>query len=283
MISTHLRNGEFVEADYATDRSLLYGDGVFTTLVLKEGRLILIDNHLDRLKRDSQRLNINNVCIEQLKLQISKAIKSHTDGIIRITIARSSGQRGYLCENNQPVYWISINSWPEHIKRYQQKGINVRLCKQLLSKNPTLAGIKHCNRLEQVLARNEWHDDSYQEGLMMDFDGHLIEGTMSNLFYIKQDTLFTPELTYSGVNGIMRDVIINAAKQSNIPLMIAPVTIEQIKQADSVFVTNSVIAIWMVNRFEEITYLTTSSLKKDKTVDNIIDKINAEIHKTLSL
>ena len=276
MISIHLRNGELVEAKYATDRSLLYGDGIFTTLVLRDGRLLLIDKHLDRLKRDSERLKIDNVSIELINQQINKIIQNQTNGIIRVTISRSSGQRGYLCTNKAPIYWLSFSPWPEHIESYQHTGINVRLCQQRLSKNPTLAGIKHCNRLEQVLARNEWHDDRFQEGLMMDFDDSLIEGTMSNLFYIKDDTLFTPELTYSGVNGIMRDEVIAAAKQLNIPLKISSISVEEVKQADTLFVTNSVIAIWKVNQLDDFYFSTAAD-------DRIFVKIKDEIYKSLSL
>ena len=89
-------------------------------------------------------------------------------------------------------------------------GVAVRICRQRLSEQPALAGIKHLNRLEQVLARSEWTDTEIAEGLMLDSAGRLIEGTMSNVFLVREGVLYTPRLHRCGVAGVMREVILTA-------------------------------------------------------------------------
>jgi len=245
------RNGDIIDQDIATDRGLLYGDGVFTTIAIKEGKARYLELHFQRLLHDCQRLKIDSVPLADIKLAFETSVKNVTDGIARITISRSSGERGYLCVEAKPVYWISISPLPTHLELYSKQGIKVRICEQRLAQNKTLAGIKHCNRLEQVMARNEWHGDQFQEGLMRDTEGNFIEGTMSNLFIIKNQQLLTPDLTFSGVEGIMRRLIISLAQQANIPVNITSIKSRELFSADGAFVTNSVIGIWPICSIEQ--------------------------------
>ena len=248
------RNGEPISTAIATDRSLLYGDGVFTTIAINNGQPLLFQKHLNRLTNDCQRLKIDNLSIEDIKSQFFSAITNVERGIVRITISRSSGGRGYLCNKAEPVIWISVNDWPSHIELYRQSGINCRICQQPIHPNPSLAGIKHCNRLEQVLARNEWHDDQYQEGLMLDPDGNVIEGTMSNIFLIKDQQIFTSDLAFAGVDGIIRKTIIDIAMRLQIPLIVSTISVQDLLTADTLFITNSVIGIWRINKLNEQQY-----------------------------
>ena len=246
-----LRNGTFVSSQIATDRSLLYGDGIFTTIAINNGRPLFLKQHLDRLVHDGQKLKINHISLASIETALFKAIQGLDYAIARITISRSSGERGYLCTQGEPVYWITVSDWPVHIEKFRKLGIRVRICQQRLASNPSLAGIKHCNRLEQVLARNEWHTDNYQEGLMLDSADNVLEGTMSNLFLIKEGKMLTPDLTFAGVEGIIRALIIDIAKQQNIPLTIARVSRQDIETAEALFVTNSVIGIWPITQLDE--------------------------------
>ncbi|MCP3673344.1 MAG: aminodeoxychorismate lyase [Gammaproteobacteria bacterium] len=273
-----LRNGELISSDIITDRSLLYGDGVFTTIAISNGKPCLFQQHLNRLANDCQRLNIDNFSIENIQSQFFSAIINIETGIARITISRSSGERGYLCNKAEPVIWISVNDWPTHIEQYKQSGINCRICQQPIHPNPSLAGIKHCNRLEQVLARNEWHDDQYQEGLMLDPDGNVIEGTMSNLFLIKDQQLFTPNLAFVGVNGIIRKAIIDIAKRLQIPLLVSSISVQDLLTADALFITNSVISIWRINLLNNQQYDNHPIIK---LLENELDKL--DLHETKHL
>ncbi|MFT5450966.1 MAG: 4-amino-4-deoxychorismate lyase [Enterobacterales bacterium] len=268
-MSNSYRNGETVASDIATDRALLYGDGVFTTIVIKDQKALFIEEHFKRLLDNCQQLKIINLPLDEIKISFSSAIEHIKQGIVRITVARSSGERGYFCANPKPVFWITSSDWPVHIQLFRASGINVRYCEQRLSQNPSLAGIKHCNRLEQVLARNEWQSDDYQEGLMLDTQGHLIEGTMSNLFIIKNNLLITPTLTLSGVKGIMRQKVIEIAQSEGIEVNIMDIKPEDLKSAEAAFVTNSVIGIWSINKIENHSF----------TKNPLIEKLQQSLHK----
>lgn len=114
-----------------------------------------------------------------------------------------------------------------------------------------LAGIKHLNRLEQILARNEWQDDNIFEGLMLSSHGRVVEGTMSNLFFIKSGKLYTPDLSNAGVAGIIRDVILEVAHSLKIPTNIAHINVAELNAADEIFITNSLLGAWPVCQLEQ--------------------------------
>ena len=138
-----------------------------------------------------------------------------------------------------------MHPFPVYPESYQQHGITARLCKTRLGLNPTLAGMKHLNRLEQVLARAEWSDDSVQEGIVLDLNGYVIEGTMSNLFYAKNGKLFTASLNLCGIAGILRGWIFE-----QLPVMEHDFFLEQLLYADEVFVCNSIMGICGVQKIE---------------------------------
>jgi 4-amino-4-deoxychorismate lyase len=126
----------------------------------------------------------------------------------------------------------------------------VRLCTTRLGSNPQLAGIKHLNRLEQVLARQEWNDPDIREGLLLDAEGFMIEGTMSNLFTVTGKSLATPDLTGCGVAGIMRTVVLEQAASLGLDVTVKPLPLAAVQQADEVFLTNSLIGIWPMIELE---------------------------------
>ena len=126
------------------------------------------------------------------------------------------------------------------------------LCKTQVSINENLAGLKHLNRLENVLARNEWNQSGNHgiiDGLMLNANQHAVEGSMSNLFAVKNNSLYTPDLTQSGVNGIMREVIIEIAKKIDIEVSTAKMKVDELLVMDELFITNSLIGIKSVNKF----------------------------------
>ena len=122
-----------------------------------------------------------------------------------------------------------------------------------LSKQPSLAGIKHGNRLEQIIARSQWKE-GWQEALLLDSDDQVIEATQSNIFLIKNNKLVTPSLDASGVAGVMRQCVINEAKDNGFDVLIKPMSVDEVMRADEVFLTNSVIGIWPVNEFNQVKY-----------------------------
>jgi len=146
-----------------------------------------------------------------------------------------------------PTYCIGV--FPVDVLRSNNylTGIDMRICAQRLSANKSLAGMKHLNRLEQILARSEWQDE-YAEGLLMDESGSVIEATVSNLFAVKHGKLYTPDLSSSGVAGIMRRTIMEIlAPTLSLDVEIESINLDFLRAADELFVCNSVYGIWPVN------------------------------------
>lgn len=250
-----LVNGESRQTLAISDRGLQYGDGLFETLSVVNGKPVFLAAHLQRLLAGCQRLLIPDPDLDQLKQEIEQLCCDASQAVLKIIITRGSGGRGY--RQPDPIHAtriLSLHPFPVYPLDFQQQGISLRLCRQTVSINPRLAGIKHLNRLEQVLARAEWQDDQVQEGLMTDLNGLIIEGTMSNLFWIKAGVLHTPSLEQAGIAGIIRQIVLNIAQQADIATSVDTVSAEQLAVADEVFMTNSVIGIWPVRQFEQHTY-----------------------------
>ncbi len=154
----------------------------------------------------------------------------------------------------EPTRILQVSDWPEYPPDYADKGIRLTLCETRLAQQPRLAGFKHLNRLEQVLARAEFGSE-YQEGLVRDTSGNVIEGTMSNLFVIRADgTVCTPELTQCGIAGVMRRYIIQTLEKFGVQCHIHPLTLRDVEQAEALFMTNSLIGIWPVREFSNKYY-----------------------------
>lgn len=236
----------------ADDRGLLYGDGLFETIAVRDGVPQLWPQHMARLQRDSRRLGITLPAEELLQSEAQALCATSGRGVLKIIITRGSGGRGYRpAPQSVPRRILSLHPWPDYPVHCWQQGVAVRLCDTRLGRNPRLAGIKHLNRLEQVLARNEWDDAAIAEGLMLDTDGLLIEGTMSNVFLVRDGELRTPALEHCGVAGVMRGHVMALAAELGIPCAVMPLGLTEVGRADELFVCNSLIGIWPVRRFQE--------------------------------
>lgn len=247
-----LINGEYAETVSVFDRGLHYGDGLFETMAVRNGKIHLWDAHWERLTLGCEKLSINLPNKEIFDNEIALLIKNKSDNqdqyIVKLIVTRGIGERGYRYAEKQNITRIlACHSWPNYPDSFQSKGVAVRYCETILSKNSKLAGLKHLNRLEQVLARNEWDSDEFQEGLMLTDDGHVVDGTMSNVFAIKENMIFTPELSLCGVTGVMRKTVIQIAKKLGLPVYEKTFTKSELEQADELFLTNSLFGIWPVS------------------------------------
>ncbi len=257
-----LVNGKPTDCLPVSDRGLQYGDGVWETIAIKAGQAIQLKAHLDRLKRGLDALAITGLDCVLLNQEITQHIADEKQSILKIIITRGSGGRGYNPQGcHQPTRILSLHPSPVYPDSYTKEGVDITLCKTRLSHNPLLAGFKHLNRLEQVLARAEV-ELSFQEGLVMDYNDHVIEATMSNVFVVESDTeIVTPSLDLCGIEGIARSCIIAELKNMNITLRIEPITIKEIESAQGVFLTNSIIKIWPVKQFQELHYAIPDSVR----------------------
>ena len=235
------------------DRGLAYGDGVFETIALRQGQVQLWSQHCQRLTKGLLTLGLSQNqqdaqhLIEQLRLDVVAAagLYSHEHGVIKLTITRGVGGRGYLAPQS-PIHTriVNVGPWPMGREDLPKTGIHARLCNHPWSNNAALAGLKHLNRLDQVLARNEWQQGNIHEGIMRNQQGHVISGVMSNLFIEQDGILIQPLLDDCGIHGVMAQQVCVVAKQLSIPVQQKIIPLDQLLQADAVFLTNSLNGIW---------------------------------------
>jgi 4-amino-4-deoxychorismate lyase len=243
----NLVNGVAGDAVSVRDRGLAYGDGVFRTFPLRGGKPVLWRRQYAKLAHDCHALKIDCPAVETLEKDLVLIGAAEPDCVVKIIITRGDSLRGYAAPvESAPTRVVIASPLPLYPPHYGEKGVQAHLCRIRLAPQPALAGIKHLNRLENVLARTEWSDAAIAEGLMCDVDDDVICGTMSNLFLVKDGKLLTPELARCGVNGVMRDLVIELAHDHNIPLRITTISIDELLAADELFVVNSVIGLWPI-------------------------------------
>ena len=244
---TALVNGKITRFLDIADRGLQYGDGIFTTLSVQEGVAIFLGRHLARLQSDALRLRIPFPDLAVLTEEVQRLAYMHSSCVLKIMLTRGVGGRGYSAtKQSQGTRILSAHPRPDYPMTIRELGIKARFCDIRLGLNPRLAGIKHLNRLEQVLARAEWDDEGIREGLILDYQGFLIEGVMSNVFLVSNDVLRTPLLDRCGVAGVMRGLVLENAAFLGLSVDEARILPEEVDSADEIFLTNTVIGIWPV-------------------------------------
>ena len=248
-----LVNGVETDCIPVNDRGFQYGDGVFETIEVSAGRPIFLTQHLARLSESCVRLKIPKPDTDQLTDEVCHICKQANQAVAKIIITRGVGGRGYRQpEMIQPTRVISLHPFPDYPQTYSEQGINARFCSARLGLNPMLAGIKHLNRLEQIMARAEWDDNTIQEGIMLDVNNRIIEGTMTNLFYVKNNVTYTSALQFAGVAGVVRGIVKELLKESYLTLVEHEFGKKTLYAADEVFVCNSIIGVWPVKQIGNV-------------------------------
>lgn len=249
-----LVNGRPSDTLSLNDRAIQFGDGVFRTIKQRAGRLVFWRRQYRKLCADCATLGIA-APIEALLLADIRALTSQTglqDAVIKIIVSRGESQRGYAvpadCQAKRIVQIAALPNYPASL--YQQ-GATLRLCEIRASWQPALAGIKHLNRLENVLARREWSDPAILEGLLLDRDGYVLEGVMSNVLVRKANTLQTPLLDAGGVAGVMREVVLEAAANLGWQLEQCRLTPDDLHSADKIWICNSLLGLMPVSRLDD--------------------------------
>ena len=231
----------------AADRGLAYGDGVFRTLRLQAGRPVSWERQYAKLQHDCTALKIPCPSAAVLSAELQQLGKTQADGIAKITITRGVSARGYApAAQPETSRIVSVTPIPSYLPEYAREGVRLHMCQLRLGHQPLLAGIKHLNRLENVLAASEWQDQDMPEGLLRDISGHVISGTRSNMFMLRSNILYTPNLSRCGVAGVQRDRVMDWAKQHDVACRVADLTMEELAQADEIFLVNSVFGLWPV-------------------------------------
>ncbi len=245
-----LINGRPATALDVADRGCHYGDGVFETIAVSGGEPLLWDRHLERLQRGCAHLGIVAPLAQVLTAEARQLVAGRQRAVLKILVTRGPAGRGYApAPTSVPSRVLLSGPWPDYPAEFAREGVAVRWCAMRLARQPRLAGIKHLNRLEQVLARSEWTGGE-AEGLMRDTEGYVIEGTMSNVFAVVRGTLLTPELSQCGVAGVMRAQVIAQARAAGLVCRETVLQPADIESADEIFLTNSLIGLWPVRSLD---------------------------------
>lgn len=242
-----LVNGIPSDSIPADDRGLLYGDGVFRTMRRVDGISLCWPRHYRKLAADCAALGL---CCPDVAVLETELAQLPQDCVSKIIITRGHGTRGYAVgQGVAPTRIVTASPLPLYPENFYHAGVKVHLCTLRLASQPRIAGIKHLNRLENVLARMEWNDAEIAEGLLQDEKGDVIEGTMSNLFAYRDGVLHTPDLSRCGVAGVQRERILEFSSELGMKSRIGSMTLESLMQADEIMLSNSIIGLWQVREF----------------------------------
>lgn len=247
-------NGVETSAIDIADRGLAYGDGVFETMRVVDGEIPLLALHLRRFLKgvsvlglgDEKRLKhdfINYINVALSEIKNNACLDS---SLIKMIITRGNGGRGYVPPEDAHCHFIAqVFDLPSYPESHSSEGVSICECQYRLGFQPQLAGIKHLNRLDQVLASQELFDEP--EGLLLDYNDNVIEGTKSNILIFKSGKVFTPNLDACGVHGVLRDELLNPSHSLSLKVELADLTIDDISSSDGLAMINSVFGMWFVD------------------------------------
>ncbi|QHS09488.1 aminodeoxychorismate lyase [Sinimarinibacterium sp. NLF-5-8] len=241
------------ESTVLHSRALHYGDGVFRTILVANGVLVDEALHWQKLAEDCAVLAIDPPDVQVLHAAVRARVAEAPEGILKVIVARRSTGRGYAPQTHACDYWLLYSTPAKPDLAAYRTGICAEFSPVVLSEQPLLAGIKHLNRLDQVLASRNG-SPAIQERLMCDRAGQVVCGTRSNLFIVDNGVLKTPPLDHCGVAGIMRSKVLALASGLGIAVVMTPLKREDLQQAEEVLVTNAVQGIWPVQRLDQWSY-----------------------------
>lgn len=244
-------NSKVADSISLLDRGFNYGDGVFSTGKIKDGEVGLIELHIDRIQKSCDLLHITPPDLVLLKSRMITLAKKYELAVIKIVITAGSGGRGYARNLHvKSNVIITVHDYPEHYSLWKKNGITLGKSTTQLGINPALSGLKHLNRLEQVLIRHELDQTINDEILVCNINNHLIEASSSNVFWFKGNEIFTPDVSCSGVAGLMRQHII----KNTLGVKIVKGSDENIINADAAFICNSVMGIVPIKQYLTYSY-----------------------------
>ena len=253
-----LVNGLPGDSVSAADRGLHYGDGLFETIACRGGRPRWLALHLERLQRGCARLGIAAPPAAVIGQEIDTLAADHAACIVKLILTRGVARgRGYRpAGDEQPTRVLSRHPWPGSPAAWRLGLSPVRL-----GENPSLAGLKHLNRLEQVLAQRE-RAPELDEVVMQSHSGAVISGSMSNLFLVEGEQLVTPALDRCGVEGVMRRLVLETAPAAGWRVAIEAVNVARLRAAAGLFATNVRLGVQAVARFEDRAYAADARLAR---------------------
>lgn len=237
-----------------SDRALAYGDGLFATMLSSGGTIQFLDIHLRRLHDGAARLGFSWTAGEALRSHLVQLAIQHPAHCIKLLLSRGCGGRGYQPPTRpQPVLLISIHPLPSHYQQWQLQGIKLARTQVQLGHQPLLAGIKHLNRLEQVLIKTTI-PSGVEDVWVQDCDGQVIESSIGNLFFISGEQVLTPALSYCGVAGVMRQQIMEQLLDMGLNVTATAVSPQLMFSANHILMSNSLLGAVAVTGVDNMDY-----------------------------
>lgn len=242
-------NGKPGSAISALDGGLHYGHGLFETMAVKDGRILLEKYHLERLSEGCKRFRLRLPSHVVLERELGAASEGAKRLLLKLIVTRGVSRPSHNSLSlGESTRILLAYPWRDYPAAWYEHGIRVHICETHISRNSRLAGLKHLGRMEQVLARDEWTEaDDIQEGLMVDEEGSVVQGTETNVFaWLPHGVLATPILRLSGVAGVMRRYILEQAEKTGVQVRIATLSLPELMGANEIFVCNSIVGVWPV-------------------------------------
>jgi 4-amino-4-deoxychorismate lyase len=236
------------------ERALHYGDGLFETIACVAGRPRFPGLHFKRLAEGCARLGLE-ADLAVLAREVRELAAGCERAIVKVLVSRGAARaRGYALTGREHATRITLRyAWAGDDPLAALQGVRVRLAAVRLGENPVLAGLKHCNRLEQVLARAEWSDPEIAEALMFSSSGALISGTMTNVFLVQEGKLCTPRVDRCGVAGVMRAVVLTAAAAAGLSPEERVLEAADLERAEELFLTSALTGVRPVRELAQRT------------------------------
>ena len=239
-------NGEFVPEEKAVvsvfDRSFRYGDGLFEALLVVNGKMFRWAEHAARMERSAEFLQLSIPYSREEMCRIAQELIERNglpDAVLRLQVSRGTGPRSYAPTGEEkPVVVMSLHPAPAR-NPASPVGCKLTVCSMRVATNDPLAGLKSCSRLLQVLAATEARARQADEALLVNTDGHVTEGSTSNVFWIDGGTVCTPPLTTGALPGVTRAVLLEICAALNLPWQETRLRPDQLRETDGVFLSVS--------------------------------------------
>ena len=229
-----------------TDRGLAFGDGIFTTAKVIDGKIEHFDDHLQRLKDGVLKLGLSEPDFNQVQVEMLKAATGHLLATLKVIISGGNSKRGYSRQGAEnPTVIVTCSAFPKNYLGWQSHGINLGVSSTKLGRNPNLSGVKHLNRLEQVMIRQELDQMPVDEVVVCDYENYIIECNTANIFWRKNGNWYTPNLSMAGVNGIIRQKLITLLPN----VVECHAQLEELDHADAILVCNSLMSAVPVKNY----------------------------------
>ena len=262
--------GNAVPAD---DRGLQYGDGVFETILVRNGIPRFLALHRERLRRGLTQLGIQFLASRELEDDIARASATAPPlAILKIIVTRGSARRGYAPPEKVVARRI-VSLWPTTPLSTDiiENGVILNVARLRLPQPSPFAGLKHLNRLENVMAATDGPGGAIFDALMLDTSERLVSGTSSNVFLVKGGEIVTPRVDRVGVTGVMRQVVLREALRLGIAAREQDLVLDDLKSADGMFITNARIGVVPVQRVREHSFRMTDIASRLRTAIEALD------------